>query len=286
MADPLSITAGIIGVTTAAIQVSKVLADFVKRTKDAPRQATIVLREVGDIYTILTQLQPFVLSLETSQRPQNCLILADSVTAILTGCVSTTFWELEELIDQLKAQDPAHDFGLFDRVRWAAKESSIAAIMSRLQAHKLSMSVILNILNGSVAPLPYLSAVLTLCRMTMQGVMNSVHRLEMTVRNNHETMLGMLCTLQSQQISTCQTSSWMSLTDSQKTTQSLEVMNAAQESQVSCKSFMFEFEQDLVDTRYRRLNHNDSTSLLLTAEEQKTRRTMISALSNADLFPF
>ncbi len=54
MADPLSITAGIIGITTAAIQVVKVLADFVNRTKDAPRQATIVLREVGDIYIILT----------------------------------------------------------------------------------------------------------------------------------------------------------------------------------------------------------------------------------------
>ena len=149
MADPLSITAGIIGITTAAIQVVKVLADFVNRTKDAPRQATIVLREVSDIYVILTQLQPFVLSLETSQRPQNCVILAGSVTVILTSCVST-FSELEDLISQLNTKRPPEKFGLRDRSKWAFKQSSAVAIISRLQAHKLSLSLILNVLNGYI----------------------------------------------------------------------------------------------------------------------------------------
>lgn len=60
-------------------------------------------------------------------------------------------------------------------------------------------------------------------------------------------------------------------------------MNVAQESQVSSKSFKFEFEQDVVDRRaHRRLDLNASTSSLLTADEQKTRWSRISGLSNAD----
>jgi len=153
MADPLSVAAGIIGVATAAVQVSRVLTDLVRRSKDAPNQVTIVLSEVCDIYTNTTQLQLLVFDIEASSRSQTCLIQADSVTAILTGCVAT-FSELEQLINQLKAQDPIHEFGLVDRVKWATKQSSIAAIMSRLQAHKSSLSLILDILNGSVAPLP------------------------------------------------------------------------------------------------------------------------------------
>lgn len=153
MADPLSIAAGIISVANAATQVFTALTDLVRRTKDAPKRVTTVLLEIRDIHIITTQLQLLVLDLEAPGRSQTCFIQADSVTAILTGCVST-FLELEELIEQPKARDPVQDFGLIDRMRWAAKETSIAAILSRVQAHKLSLSAILNIFNGSVAPLP------------------------------------------------------------------------------------------------------------------------------------
>ncbi len=125
-----------------------------------------------------------------------------------------------------------------------------------------------------------------LCRMTTQGVINSVHRLEMIVRNNHEVMLGILCTSQSKQISTCQPSTRLSLTDSRETTHSLEIMDAAQERQVSYKSLGFEYECDLVDARRRRLEIHNSKSLLPTAEEQEIRRSKYSGLSNADLLPF
>ena len=145
MADPLSVAAGVIGVVTAAVQVSKLLFDFTRRTKDAPKQATMVLAEVGDIHTIMAQLHPFVLGLEVPDQSRTCLIQVDSVIAILTGCVAT-FSELEELIDQLKAKD----LGFLDRTKWAAKESVIAALITRLQTHKLSLSLMLTILNGYV----------------------------------------------------------------------------------------------------------------------------------------
>lgn len=151
MADPLSVAAGIIGVATAAVHVSRMLTDLVRRTKDALKQVTIVLSEARDIYTITTKLQSFLLDFEASSRSQTCFIEADLVTAILAGCISTST-ELEDLVDHLKAQDRIHDFGIVDRMKWATKQSAIAAIVSRLQAHKLSLSLILNVLNGSVSP--------------------------------------------------------------------------------------------------------------------------------------
>lgn len=112
--------------------------------------------------------------------------------------------------------------------------------------------------------------------------MDTVYRLESTVRDNKE-MLGRLCAIQSQQTSVFQTSAQISSTDCQKPAQTPEVATIARESQIACRPFMFEFEQDLVDTRvYRRRNLNASISSLLTAEEQETRWSMISSLSNAD----
>lgn len=112
--------------------------------------------------------------------------------------------------------------------------------------------------------------------------MDSVDRLEMTVRDNQD-MLGRLCAIQSQQISICQTSLPISSTHSQETTLGLEALDAAQESQGSCRSFRLDFEQDLVHTRvYRRLDLSASNSSLLTTEEPETRWSMISGLSDAD----
>lgn len=143
MADPLSVAAGVVGVVTAAVQVSRLLNDFIRGTKDAPKQATFLLTEVGDVHGIIAQLHPFLLGFETPDVSRTCLVQVDSVLAILTGCVCT-FSGLEEILDRLKAED----LGLLDRAKWASKESVIAGLLSRLQAHKLSLSLMLHILNG------------------------------------------------------------------------------------------------------------------------------------------
>lgn len=143
MSDPLSITAGVIGIITAAAQISSLLINFTRQSKRAPRQAVIVLTEVTETSGILSHLQSFLLGTETADQSRTCFLQVDHVITILTGCVAT-FSELEETLDGLKTEG----MDILDRIKWARKESGIIAIIQRLQTHKASLSLMLNIFNG------------------------------------------------------------------------------------------------------------------------------------------
>ena len=142
MADPLSIAAGIVGVVTAAAQISSLLINFTKNCQDAPRQARSVLTEVSETSSVLSSLQSFLLGKEAVSRSRTSLIPVNQVVVIVTGCVST-FSELQELLDGLKSDS----VGILDRLRWVRMESAISSIIQRLQTHKASLSLILTILN-------------------------------------------------------------------------------------------------------------------------------------------
>ncbi|MCJ1260374.1 hypothetical protein MMC22_000234 [Lobaria immixta] len=101
MSDPLSIAAGVIGIITAATQISSLLIDFTRQTRAAPRQAAIVLTEITDTSGVLLHLQSLLLDAEAGDQSQRCFLQIDHVVTIITGCVAT-FSELEELLDGLK----------------------------------------------------------------------------------------------------------------------------------------------------------------------------------------
>ncbi len=144
--DPLSVAAGVIGVVTAAAQVSKILTTIVKNTKAAPKLCASTLTEVNDFKAILTHLQTFLLGTATAPKNRASLILVEQVIVTLTGCV-TTFSELDEVLKGLVTEEAISSL---DRVKWAMKESTIAAIVQRLQTHKASITLMLTILDWLV----------------------------------------------------------------------------------------------------------------------------------------
>lgn len=143
MSDPLSIAAGVIGIITAAAQISSLLTNFTRQTNSAPKQASIVLTEVTETSGILSHLQSFLLGIETADQSRTCFLQVDHVLAIVTGCVAT-FSELEETLDSLRTEG----MDILDRIKWARKESGIMTLIQRLQTHKASLSLMLNIFNG------------------------------------------------------------------------------------------------------------------------------------------
>ena len=145
MSDPLSIAAGVVGILTAAAQISTLLIQFTKASKNASVQARHVLTEVNDISGILSHLQTFLIGHEYVESSRTSLLRVDHIVAIVSGCVMT-FSELEKVIDGLKSAD----LGAIDSIRWAWKETEIMTIIQRLQNHKASLSLMLNVLNGCV----------------------------------------------------------------------------------------------------------------------------------------
>ena len=154
MSDPLSIAAGVVGLITACTQISSLLFKLTKECRYAPHQARIVLVEVSDTGNILSQLQSFLLSVETLEKSRASLVQVEQVVATLTGCVSTIS-ELEVLLDELKSGP----MNILDRLKWAKKAPVMNEMVKRLQSHKLSLSLMLAIFNRCV----YLDSYLNMC---------------------------------------------------------------------------------------------------------------------------
>ena len=148
MSDPLSIAAGVVGLITAAAQISSLLIKFSKQVYEAPEQARIVLTEVGDLSTILCSLQNFILQKQTVDRSRKALLPIDPVVVIVSGCVST-FSELQQLLDEMDLVG-AGSMNTLGRLKWTKNEKQLSTLIQRLQTHKASLSLILTILNGYV----------------------------------------------------------------------------------------------------------------------------------------
>lgn len=145
MSDPLSIAAGVVGILTAAAQISSVLIKFARSAKGALHQAQVIITEIHDTSGVLSHLQAFLLGKEFADTSRTSMLKIDHVVDVISGCV-LTFSELEKLLDELKT----NDMNILDRMKWARKEAAIASLIQRLQNHKASLSLILNILNGFV----------------------------------------------------------------------------------------------------------------------------------------
>ena len=140
--DPLSISASIVGITTAAFQVSRLLKPFIDNATGAPTSARNVLMEVTGIHASLQQLQSFLMGNEEAAKSRRSLIMVEQVIIVFTDCVSI-FSELEQTLESLKTGEHMR---LIDRVKWASKESAISKLITRLQASKASLNFMLTIL--------------------------------------------------------------------------------------------------------------------------------------------
>ena len=142
MADPLSVAASVVGLLTAAAQISQTLYNVTKRMKRAPKEIKDARTEVDDIRNVLSQLQLFVMGAAKASSSRTSLILVEQVVATLAATV-TTFSALDVFVETL---DSDENLGLMDRVRWLMKEKDLKELISKLQLHKSSMSLMLTIL--------------------------------------------------------------------------------------------------------------------------------------------
>ncbi|KAG7001311.1 hypothetical protein G7Y79_00032g066640 [Physcia stellaris] len=144
MSDPLSVAAGVIGILTAAAQISTLLIQFTKSSRGAPAQVRHVLPEFNDISGTLSHLQSFLLGNEHTERSRATLLRIDHIVTIMSDCV-VAFSELQKVLDGLKT----NDMDILDGMKWARNEADITAIIERLQHHKASLSLMLSILTSN-----------------------------------------------------------------------------------------------------------------------------------------
>ena len=150
MADPLSVAASVVGLITAAVQISKTIANIVERSRKAPKECLDARLEVDSIRTILSELQLFVLGASKASRARTSLLLIEQIVTILAACV-TTFSDLDVFVDTL---DSDEKLGLLDKLRWASKAKALSEIIAKLQMRKSSLTLMLTILTWYGHSLP------------------------------------------------------------------------------------------------------------------------------------
>ena len=146
--DPLSASASIVGLLGAAATISTILKTIVGTVKNAPQLAVNLLAEMADITASLGQVQGFLLGTDAILRSRTSLIMVDQIVVALTNCV-LIFSELEETVHKLELTQPILPANT--RLKFVLKEAAISKLLTRLQASKSSLNLILITLTWSVA---------------------------------------------------------------------------------------------------------------------------------------
>jgi hypothetical protein len=144
--DPLSVMASVVGLLAAAGQVTSVLSTVKSSIKDAPRSMDHAISEVKAVEISLSAIQKFLLGLSSAPRQRITMIQVDQLLATLTEAV-LTFSDLEALVKPLATDSES---SMIERIRWCWKEDDVSRIMIRLERHKSSLSLMLNIVQWYV----------------------------------------------------------------------------------------------------------------------------------------
>ncbi|KAI0862365.1 Pleckstrin homology domain-containing protein [Xylaria cubensis] len=164
--DPLSVTASVAGLLTAAHEVAKLLGPYVSASRETPSIVAHVRDETESTRTVLIGLQTLVRELSGRFSRGGALVGVDQVVAILTSGV-LLFAELEGAVQGLVAACPSplaegesterisgilglsptqHRLPLWARMKWASQEESLRPLLARLQGFKVSVTVVLTLL--------------------------------------------------------------------------------------------------------------------------------------------
>lgn len=142
--DPLSVTASIVGILAAAAKICESLYGTISTVKDAPLVLGVLYREVREFRAVLLILQTLLADLSSAPPHRTALVHIDHLIATFTEC-TLTFSELEVAITPYAALR-AQKRPLQTRLKWTRAENGCMKLVERLQRHKATISLMLNIL--------------------------------------------------------------------------------------------------------------------------------------------
>ncbi|KAG9239586.1 Rho GTPase activation protein [Amylocarpus encephaloides] len=132
----------IVGLLTAAQQISSAISNMVSTSKSAPKDMQNLKSTVDTIRSVLLQLQLLLLGRAKVDRQRTSLILVEQVVITLSACVAT-FSELDVFVESLNSDNK---LGLMDRIRWVTKATTIQEHLKKLEMHKSSLTLMMAIL--------------------------------------------------------------------------------------------------------------------------------------------
>ncbi|KAI5842126.1 hypothetical protein DFP73DRAFT_585977 [Morchella snyderi] len=146
--------ASIMGLLAIGAKVYTTLETFISACKDAPSLALATHNEVRDFHFSLQRMQGILLKkdgLEISQLGKSVTDVSH-LTFTLLACMAT-FSEVERVLDRLLPRQekilgeppPFPQMSYVKRIRWTIAGGTLSQLITRIQRHKLSLTLLLTI---------------------------------------------------------------------------------------------------------------------------------------------
>jgi len=121
--DPLSITAGVVGLVATATKISATLSEVCTSVSDAPESARAVLAAVETTRLSLNSIKHLFDTISTLPSERKALIRLDHIAVTCSQCV-LTLSELESLVcGELVKNGPASS--MLTRIKWTWNEKKV-----------------------------------------------------------------------------------------------------------------------------------------------------------------
>ena len=159
MSDPLSITSAIAGLLTLTAQIATTACALYRAVKDVPASIRQIEKEMSDLNSVFCQVQLFIGgSTKVPNKNRLALISLHHLMATLSGCVLVCSALDKKLSDVAGLREAGVHMGttsasankaglLVEKIKWALwKEAEVKEFIEDLQRHKLSLNLMLNII--------------------------------------------------------------------------------------------------------------------------------------------
>lgn len=147
MADPLSITASVIGVITAACQSCKALSDLIYSFVNAPKNLSNLRGDLNTLRALIESLEQTVSPVSPdaitylSTEQNSCMKeLVPAISSCQTACD-----DFAQRLSKATSRSPQGRVSLIDRAKWQFNEKDIIVLRSRLGDCKQTLSVALGV---------------------------------------------------------------------------------------------------------------------------------------------
>ncbi|KAK3661285.1 GTPase activating protein (GAP) for Rho1p [Elasticomyces elasticus] len=173
MPEPITVAASVAGLISSASTMIPILYNVGTSIRDAPQLTKEVAGELANITVVLQQLFAYISGKARASIERLNLITVEHITATLTDCV-VTYSDLDAVLKSLRV-----DTGMraWDRGMWYIKKGRVGEIVQKLQNHKASLGLMLNILQ---------CASLSEAETSMDRLCDTVNEL---LRTNHDLSL-------------------------------------------------------------------------------------------------
>ncbi|KAJ3576221.1 hypothetical protein NPX13_g3770 [Xylaria arbuscula] len=142
MADPLSIAASVAGLIALSGSIYKIIGDFVERAAHPPQSAHALLLSVSEMRMVLSSVSDLINNFLKYPPKRRALVRLDHLIICLTQAV-LSFSELEKFVTPWVRRPQR---SLWQRWKLINEDEKISRFNKRLQENKVSITLVLNIL--------------------------------------------------------------------------------------------------------------------------------------------